>query len=224
MTGSYEQIFNLFYTITGIGICIVETPQIIILSQYFEKKLAIANGIRVIGNPLGGMLYPLLLNILFLNYGLKLSFLLQAAVQSHLFICIAMIRPFNAHKRIINSDYKKYIKINQIQVERTNLQSLMTNQDDDLENKTKNKKTPLDFTFLRRPSYLIFLIMTMLAAMSVPCYLYFIPAYGRSVGLTPLQYTLLVSIQSILDAAFRPIIGYISDLKCTNTIYLLSSW
>lgn len=81
----------------------------ILLPQYFESKLSFANGIRTSGNPVGGMLYPLIVTALFNFYGLKSLFLILSAITAHIFIFVFLIRPVEVHTKIKIVDKMKWI-------------------------------------------------------------------------------------------------------------------
>ena len=182
--------------------------------------MALANGIKVIGNPTGGMLYPFLITTLTYNFGLKQSFLMQAAVLSHLFVLILLIKPFQDHVRSQQCAYQKYLKKHQYEIKEEYLNNLLN----ECNTEKDKKKTYLEFKFLLNPAYLVFIIQALGTALALPGFLYFIPAYGRSLGFTPTQYTLLVSVQSILDVAIRPIVGWISNQGRFSKINILACW
>lgn len=94
-------IFNdIYFIFLGLSQCLIESCQVIVLSQYFDSKLPLANGIRVIGSPLGGIIYPAVLTMLFQNNGASLSFLWLTGISLHLYICAFMIRPIQMQTQI----------------------------------------------------------------------------------------------------------------------------
>ncbi|KAB7505650.1 Monocarboxylate transporter 6 [Armadillidium nasatum] len=95
-----EQLAVTLGALIGISHCLIESVQVIIVSQYFENKLSFANGIRVGGNPCGLIVFPLLLTQLYVSFGLKLMFILLSGIIMHIFVLTALMRPFKTHFKI----------------------------------------------------------------------------------------------------------------------------
>lgn len=79
LTISYfaTSLIHLFFTfgvLTGIGGGLSTTPGIILVSQYFDKHRALANGICVSGTAAGSFVFPLLIKILVDNFGFTVLF------------------------------------------------------------------------------------------------------------------------------------------------------
>ncbi|RXG59727.1 Monocarboxylate transporter 7 [Armadillidium vulgare] len=94
------QIVIIMGVLLGIGQCLIESCQAIVLSQYFDSKLALAKAIYLIGSPFGGIIYPPILTTLFQNNGIRLSLLWLTGISLHLYICAFIIRPIQMQTQI----------------------------------------------------------------------------------------------------------------------------
>ncbi|KAB7505347.1 Monocarboxylate transporter 12 [Armadillidium nasatum] len=79
---------------------IIQCCQVILVPQYFEKKLSLANGIRVASSPLGGLLFPFLISFLIEFYSLRSTLLLFGAISAHIFIFSLLMRPIKKQMKI----------------------------------------------------------------------------------------------------------------------------
>ncbi|KAG1664866.1 Monocarboxylate transporter 12 [Nymphon striatum] len=68
----------------GFGICFV--PNISIVSHYFKKHRAMANGIALSGGPLGSFLLPPLIEYLLVEYTLRGTHFIMAGIVLHMFV------------------------------------------------------------------------------------------------------------------------------------------
>lgn len=68
-------------------------PSIVILSQYFEKRRAFANGLAVSGAGVGNFAIPPLYRYLIDNFGLKGSLMIYGGITLHVCVCGALMRP-----------------------------------------------------------------------------------------------------------------------------------
>ncbi|XP_012277377.2 monocarboxylate transporter 13 [Orussus abietinus] len=98
LTLSYfaTNLIHLFFTfgvLTGIGGGLSTTPGIIIVSQYFDKHRALANGICVSGTAAGGFVFPLLIETLVANFGFHGTILLLGGCMLHVCVCATLYRP-----------------------------------------------------------------------------------------------------------------------------------
>ncbi|RXG60613.1 Monocarboxylate transporter 14 [Armadillidium vulgare] len=84
----------------GLGQGFIQCGQVILVPQYFEKKLSLANGIRVASSPLGGLLFPFLISFLIEFYSLRSTLLLFGAITAHIFICSLLMRPIKKQMKI----------------------------------------------------------------------------------------------------------------------------
>ena len=171
-------------------------------------KLATANGFRVAGNPLGGMLYPFFIVFILEVYGVTLLRLILAGVLLNVLVCMALIRPISKHKKIRILSILKKENIPEDRKEFIYKQINST-----LSETTVKDRKGLNFSALKNSVYLLFIIMVICLSLALPIVLYYLPIYGSTIGLTPAQNSILLSYFSIADLLFRLFLGYLSDRK-----------
>ncbi|KAF3426484.1 hypothetical protein E2986_04612 [Frieseomelitta varia] len=76
-----------------IGSGLSTTPGIILVSQYFDKHRALANGICVSGTAAGSFVFPLLIKILVDNFGFHGTILLLGGCMLHVCVSATLYRP-----------------------------------------------------------------------------------------------------------------------------------
>ncbi|CAL7946866.1 unnamed protein product [Xylocopa violacea] len=98
LTLSYfaTRLIHLFFTfgvLTGIGGGLSTTPGIILVSQYFDKHRALANGICVSGTAAGSFVFPLLIKVLVEKFGFHGTILLLGGCMLHVCVSATLYRP-----------------------------------------------------------------------------------------------------------------------------------
>ncbi|KAK7068807.1 hypothetical protein SK128_020427 [Halocaridina rubra] len=200
--------------LVGIGMCMSETPGFLVVTDYFEKKRTLANGFRAAGNPMGGILFAPMMVLLQQHYGLRGAFIMVAGLMLQLVVCGMLMRPFHKHKQIVENQYwmTRRQSISTIDQQIANLKVQQAYQ-------LKKKKKPLDFTFFKNPPYLVYLVMVLCTNMAMPNALLYAPVYGRLIGLTDLQNSLIASYTSCCDFVMRLFCGWIFNKKIIKTEY-----
>ncbi|KAL0809075.1 hypothetical protein ABMA28_012706 [Loxostege sticticalis] len=90
-TGLIHLLFS-FGVMTGIGGGLSTTPGIVIVSQYFDKHRALANGICVSGTAAGSFVFPMLIEKLVDMYGLHGTVLLLGGGMLHVCVSATLYR------------------------------------------------------------------------------------------------------------------------------------
>ncbi|XP_048003151.1 monocarboxylate transporter 12-like [Leguminivora glycinivorella] len=90
-TGLLHLLFS-FGVLTGIGGGLSTTPGIVIVSQYFDKHRALANGICVSGTAAGSFVFPMLIEKLVGMYGLHGTVLLLGGGMLHVCVSATLYR------------------------------------------------------------------------------------------------------------------------------------
>ncbi|XP_063372056.1 monocarboxylate transporter 12-like [Cydia amplana] len=90
-TGLLHLLFS-FGVLTGIGGGLSTTPGIVIVSQYFDKHRALANGICVSGTAAGSFVFPMLIEKLVGTYGLHGTVLLLGGGMLHVCVSATLYR------------------------------------------------------------------------------------------------------------------------------------
>lgn len=81
--------------IPGIGGGLSTTPGIIIVSMYFNKRRALANGICVSGTAAGSFVFPILIEYLIQKFGFHATLLLLGAGMLHVCVSATLYRPLD---------------------------------------------------------------------------------------------------------------------------------
>jgi MFS family permease len=79
--------------IPGSGMGLSFAPSIIVLSQYFEKRRALANGLAVAGSGVGNFVIPSLYRYLIDQYGLRGCLIIYGGITLNICVCGALFRP-----------------------------------------------------------------------------------------------------------------------------------
>ncbi|XP_065085214.1 uncharacterized protein Sln [Ochlerotatus camptorhynchus] len=82
-----------FGVLTGIGGGLSTTPGIVIVSQYFEKRRALANGITISGTAAGSFIFPMLIERLIHLFGFHGTILILGGCMLHVCLSGALYRP-----------------------------------------------------------------------------------------------------------------------------------
>uniref|UniRef100_A0A6A7G8J7 Monocarboxylate transporter 1-like n=2 Tax=Hirondellea gigas TaxID=1518452 RepID=A0A6A7G8J7_9CRUS len=191
----------------GVGMCSIETSQIVVLSEYFQNKKEIANSIRVSGNPLGGAALPFLLILLFEYYGLKLTYIILSALFLQLSVLIFLIRPYKIQQKIVQAKRIRAAKAS-MAFEEEMQQEI---QPEELPKPEKVKK--FDLKLFLNPLYWSHIFMMVGYAVALPQVQYFVPILGKSINLSPTQNSIILAYQAIFDSLCRLAIGYLLNKK-----------
>lgn len=233
------------YIFSGLSHCILECCQITVLSQYFVKRLAVANGVRGAASPLGGMIYPFVLTVLLEHFGLRLTFLLLSAISCHTLICAVLMRPLSIHLRIKalekshkvlrkpeNEEYmRKHVRGNALTSENSPLNSnderklyfqIMKEHENLKQEKPKKK---LEFKVFKNPIFIIYISISCVLPMAIPLATYYTILYTKNyLRMSPYEVTIIVSFQAALDFCLRILIGYINNKNIWNKSVILMFW
>lgn len=82
-------LFFTFGVLNGIGGGLSTTPGIIIVSQYFDKRRALANGLCVSGTAAGSFVFPMLIDRLIRSFGFHGTILILGGCMLH--VCISAV-------------------------------------------------------------------------------------------------------------------------------------
>lgn len=84
---------RFFIYLLGIGGGLSTTPGIIIVSMYFNKRRALANGICVSGTAAGSFVFPILIEYLIHKFGFHGTLLLLGGGMLHVCVSATLYRP-----------------------------------------------------------------------------------------------------------------------------------
>ncbi|XP_068212754.1 monocarboxylate transporter 12-like [Palaemon carinicauda] len=196
----------------GTGMCMAETPGYVIVTDYFDKNIAIANGVRAAGHPLGGLVFSPLVVLLHQNFGFQGAFIMMAGIMLHLVVVGLLIRSFDQQKTILEGEHWRKIPSGSVDMQ---LQSLNFKQ----RSGEKTKRKPLDFSFFKNPFYLIYLFVVVCTTAALPNALFYLPVYGKSIGLSDMQNSVLCSYHDLCDLVMRLFCGWVFSHKSVNKIH-----
>ncbi|XP_063882315.1 monocarboxylate transporter 12-like isoform X2 [Scylla paramamosain] len=202
--------------LVGIGICMSETPGMLLVTDYFMEKLSFANGIRASGNPMGGILFSPM--VVFLNdqFGLQGTFILLAGIMMHIAIFGMLMRPVELQEQILHRQHVRKTQAGPGCAEKGNMKAAAVT------HKPFPKKA-LDFTLLWNPQYLIYLVMVLFSNLSIPQFLLYLPAYGYSIGLNNYQNSIISSYMSATDCIFRISCGFLVQKLNVKKAYIFTA-
>ncbi|KAL7638058.1 UNVERIFIED_CONTAM: hypothetical protein RMT77_011683 [Armadillidium vulgare] len=199
----------------GMGVCLIESIQVVVLSNYFEQKLSIANGFRVSGNPIGGMIYPFILYLLADELGFQALRIILGSIFLHILICAFLIRSPKVHRKIQILGTLKDFKVEASK--QKEIYKILNNLTPNPPKKSERKS--FEFHYLKNCVYWLFIISSIAITFSLPMVIYYIPIYGKSFGLSSGQISLLLSSQSLMDTILRIVIGFISDKNLYKKVH-----
>ena len=196
----------------------MEVPQVIVLSSYFNEKKELADSIRISGNPLGGVIFPLIFVSLVENFGLRLSFILLSAIILQFLVLVALIQPYQTRQKIVHR--RNVLKIRSACHEETpRLIDLPPTPSD-----TVGKVKKCDLGLFKDLRFLCYVCMMVLWSFAYPHMVYFTPIFGKSIMLTPKENSLVMTYQSLLDFFLRIGIGVSLHKKILTKEKTFISW
>ncbi|XP_052230056.1 monocarboxylate transporter 13-like isoform X1 [Dreissena polymorpha] len=95
-----EFLYFSYAVVGGFGRCLTYTPSLILVTGYFDKRRGLAVGISTAGVGLGMFSFPPLLEALFSYHGYQGAMILLSAISLQTFICAALFRSMELHKKI----------------------------------------------------------------------------------------------------------------------------
>ncbi|XP_042210612.1 monocarboxylate transporter 12-like isoform X2 [Homarus americanus] len=198
------------FCIQGVGLAMSETPGFIVISQYFEKRRATANGLRSAGNPFGGVVFPFIVVFLSREFSLWGILMLLCGIMLQICVMGMLLRPFYVHQRIVERDYYRSSSLNAHEH-----QSRDSGQVKKIieKNNSASKKKPLELSYLKNPVYLVYLVMIMCTCAGLSNVFYYLILFSLSIGLSETDVSFIVAFLSVLDMFARMVIGRIGDTK-----------
>ncbi|XP_037083962.1 monocarboxylate transporter 12-like [Pollicipes pollicipes] len=94
----------------GTGLCLCMTSSVIILQQYFDNRRGLATGIMAASFPVGGVVFPPLINLLLNEFGMGGTYLLLCGLLMHMFVSSMLYRPPHTQRMIMRLDRKRLLR------------------------------------------------------------------------------------------------------------------
>jgi len=196
-TGNCETVYQFvlaFGVMNGLGLGILMSPLIGVVSHYFKKKRATACSIATVGASAGGVVFPLLLRKLYPTVGFTWAMRILAFVC---FGCLCFSIVF-ARERISN-------KIHDQEAE---------NEEPQISNKTLFKTYILDtfdFSSLKQLDFLFCSLAIMFSESSLIVTSIYFPSYAIERGFGENTAYLLITVVNSTGVLGRYLPGYIAD-------------
>ncbi|XP_068732326.1 monocarboxylate transporter 10-like [Montipora capricornis] len=179
----------------GVGASMCYFPSVVILGQYFSKRLSLANGITSSGSGVGSLCMGPVLQKLIQQFGLRTTMKVSAGMLSCVVLCALIYRPINtgflsSHKEPVGEKKSRFAFLKSFR---------------DL---FKNK------------AYILWC-----ASLALWMLGYFVPfvhlvSLAIEEGIDPFKATLLIGIMSIASTFGRLIFGKMADHPKVNRLYL----
>lgn len=179
----------------GVGASMCYFPSVVILGQYFSKRLSLANGITSSGSGVGSLCMGPVLQKLIQQFGLRTTMKVSAGMLSCVVLCALIYRPINtgflnSHKEPVGKKKSRFAFLKSFR---------------DL---FKNK------------AYILWC-----ASLALWMLGYFVPfvhlvSLAIEEGIDPFKATLLIGIMSIASTFGRLIFGKMADHPKVNRLYL----
>ena len=104
LTSFIQEVNKMYVTyglVWGVGSSFAFVSSIVVLGQYFERKLALANGIATSGSGVGSLVAGPVINYLLETVGWKNSMRILSAIASVLWIAALLFKPRESHQDIM---------------------------------------------------------------------------------------------------------------------------
>ena len=105
-----QPLYATYGVVWGLGSSLGLFPSIVILTQYFKRRLALASGIALAGAACGTLVYGPVIQVLTSKYGIAVTFRILACVQSVMFLCALTFRPVESEGGKTHKHVKKQRK------------------------------------------------------------------------------------------------------------------
>ena len=90
--------------LSGFGRSLTNTPSLLSVGYYFNKKRGVAVGLSTCGIGFGTFIFPPLIEFLFDRYSYKGAFLIMGAILSNFLVSGILLRPLAKHREILKNE------------------------------------------------------------------------------------------------------------------------
>ncbi|XP_060077608.1 monocarboxylate transporter 9-like [Ylistrum balloti] len=205
-----------FYSIVGgIGFGLFYLPSIVIISEYFEKRRALATGIAVCGAGVGGFAFAPLCEFLLETYGWKGTLWIMSAILLNGIVVSSSFRSSKIHFN------KNVLKTKKSQIENDKIVGAAE--------KNSNRcchqiclamKDMFDFTLLKSPTMMLYGISCFFVMFGFFIPSNFIPVWANDVNLSTDEGALLIVFMGVSSTVTRVVIGFIADKPWANSFII----
>ncbi|KAL5022686.1 hypothetical protein ScPMuIL_001841 [Solemya velum] len=235
-----ELMFLTYGIIGGIGLGLIFAPTATIVSLYFEKRRALANGIMVSGSGIGAFTFPFLYQFIITNLEIRGTFRVLGGLVLIISLTALLFRqptvtekPKSENKT--NEPNDAYIASDE--AAETD-EVLLDGQDKGNRGKGDNRRVEnesseiinmgccgriksryrssksvrLNWSLLKNQSFLIMIVSFLFASIGYPANFILIPSHTKAIKLAPHQQTLVLSLYGVGEIVGRLFFGWFADL------------
>ncbi|XP_033761914.1 monocarboxylate transporter 13-like [Pecten maximus] len=198
-----EWMFLTIGIISGFGGGLLYSPCTTLVSFYFTKRRALANGIVLSGSGLGSFTFPYFYRFVIDEFGFHGSMFIVSAVLLHICVAGALLRqPYQLTKGKRLSDHTPEVKANLIGNDKTK------------EKRINKKKIPIvDLSLLRIPRLAMYVMSLTINIFAFSANFSVFPAHMQSIGLEKHKITIALSMIGATEIFARSFFGWLADLK-----------
>lgn len=201
----------LTFSCCGLGYGLTFAPCSTIVSFYFEKHRALANGITASGSGIGALTLPFLYKALIENYGLKGTFWITGAIFCNICVAACLFRqPKILTEAKLQRQKEGIVDSDQMFEER---QELLT----------RTRSCPcidMRFSLFRNPLFTMNVVSFALCMFSYFGNFILIPSQVKALGYNNNLVALSVTIFGAVEVVARIMIGWFADQKKIQTKYI----
>lgn len=200
---SIEWMFLTLGIISGIGGGLIYSPCTTLVSFYFSKRRAFANGIVLSGSGLGSFTFPYFYRYTIDQLGFQGALFIVSAVLLHICVAGALLRqPHQLSKSKHRLDHEPEVNTKLIEKNET-------------EKKIKHKrKVPVfDFSLLRIPKLAMYVMSLTINIFAFSANFSVFPAHMQSIGLEKHKMAIALSMIGATEIFARSFFGWLADLK-----------
>lgn len=216
MSGFVTKMEHLYLTFIccGLGYGLTFSPCSTIISFYFEKHRALANGITVSGSGIGALVLPFLYKYLIETYGLKGTFWITGAIFCNICVAACLFRQ------------PKILKDAKLQRKKEKINGAYLKQEENQQ--FISKPVPcsgidLRCSLFKNPLFTMYVMSFTLCIFSYIGNITMIPSQVKALGYNKDLVALSVTIFGGVEAGARIIIGWFADLKKIHPKYIYVS-
>ncbi len=239
-----------FGLVTGSSAGICHPAILSLLGTYFHKRRALASGLAFSGTTLASLVLPPAMTLLVEAYSLRGAMMVFGAIWLHVLICPAAMP--SRHKENYDAAAEKFEKsrltsgqslglheVNTL-LHRINTSSFSVKREFEQSkgiasrrhisvsfNVSKNKLLQ-NYSFLKNADVMVMSVVLFSGFFGYYNTFFVFPQLAREMSMTKLTGSLLVTLPSVTEIVFRPLLGfivdkeYISKVKMLNLCYFLS--
>ncbi|XP_062317156.1 monocarboxylate transporter 13 [Osmerus eperlanus] len=234
--GAYARtLVELYITVgflTGCGYALAWTPTVTMLGLYFERRRPLANALASTGECIFTFLLTPFLQLLVNHYSWRGAMLVLGGLQLNLCVCGMLLRPLEPPQRrqAPREEEGPALEV-QPQMQRDPQGAVGARAPGEaLSSRAALRGAALrgaarrymDYTLISSPSFVVYSMFGVFAALGFFAPALFLVPYARSRGVEEYQAAALMSISAASDLTGRILFGWVANLRLTPTIRQLT--